>query len=105
MEQTIKDSVRRAMADDYESFELISEMVNDPERDGIEGVRPTPNQVTSALAELIKDGDAQAYVLSSQEPYATKVEFSQDRLHELWYYLTKQGTSIVKKQNEHFRKD
>ena len=92
------------MADDYESFELIFEMVNDPERDGIQGVLSTPNEVTSALAELIRDGDAQAYVLSSQEPHATKVEFSQERLHELWYYLTKQGIAIVEKQNEEFQR-
>src|SRR5437879_2007726 len=104
MKETIKDSVRRAMADDYESFELILEGVNNPEWVGIENVHPTPDEVTSALVELIKDGDAQAYVLSSQEPYATKVEFSQERLHELWYYLTKQGTSIVDKQNEEFRR-
>jgi hypothetical protein len=103
MKQTIKDSVRRAMADDYESFELILKGVNNPEWVGVEGVHPTPDEVTSALVELINDGDAQGYVLSPNEPHVTKAAYSEERLYELWYYLTKQGIAIVKKQNEEFR--
>lgn len=84
---TIDEHVLQAIADDYESFELIAEQVDKwMKEDNVP--EPSSCEVSDALGRLIHQGHAQAYVLPPTPPHVTPVEFSQDRLHELWYYAT-----------------
>ena len=47
--------------------------------------------MASLLKTVIEEGNAEAFVLSAQQPYATKVAYSPGRLEELWYYATEKG--------------
>lgn len=84
----------RAISDDYEGVELILASVhrsNDP--------AATPEEVFIALAELVKDGLAQAYELSPHPPHATVVDIDPERMEELWFYATPKGIACVTEIN------
>jgi aryl-alcohol dehydrogenase-like predicted oxidoreductase len=86
VESQTRNSVLSAISDDYESLELILDSVHrhdDP--------TPTAEQVSLALAELVKDGLAQAYELSPEHPHATAVNVDPDRIEEQWFYATPKG--------------
>ena len=53
-------------------------------------------EVAEALRMAVDEGFLEAFVLSPNPPHSTKVEYSADRLHELWYYVTPRGKSSAK---------
>jgi hypothetical protein len=90
--QTVKESVANAMADDYESLEIIlADVAKEADKYGFSFDR---QMVLRALKELTDEGYAQAYDLSPQPPHAAKVEYSEDRVDDLWFYLTPKGISF-----------
>jgi hypothetical protein len=94
VESQIKNSVLSAISDDYENLELILDSVHrhdDP--------TSTAEPVSVALAELVKDGLAQAYELSSESPEATAVSIDPDRMKELWFYATPRGIARIAEIN------
>lgn len=93
MRTLIQDFVLDAIADDYESLDVI---VGDVSKWAEEsGTSITRQGIIRALEQLIQEGSAQAYVLSSQPPYAQPVEFSSEDVDRLWFYLTPQGKRLV----------
>ncbi len=92
-----------SISDDYESIEIILKTINEWGAD-IFTVESWParraapvshREVVQALEVLIQQGYAQAYRLSTREPYATPVEFSEREADDLWYYLTPKGIATV----------
>lgn len=95
METSIQDWVLWAIADDYESLEIIFVEVNKwtPKR----GRRITRQQIIRALERLIREGSAEAYLLSSQPPYNQPVEFLAKDAEGLWFYVTPKGKDLVRR--------
>lgn len=89
--------VMSSMADDYEDFEMISETAAKwAEEDGLQFDR---EEILSELAELIRRGDAQAYILSPRPPHTLVADFSMARADELWFMLTAQGIRALKEMD------
>jgi cytosine/adenosine deaminase-related metal-dependent hydrolase len=89
MSQHLKTIVMSAIADDYEDFEAIYGYVrNQAAESDIEATRELTMQL---LGELIRDGFAQAYVLSATPPHTQAVRYSPERINELWFYLSAKG--------------
>src|SRR5713226_8176853 len=75
MKTSIRNFVLRAIADDYEDFEMVfSEATKWASEDG--RIRVTREEVIRGLEKLIEEGYAKAYLLSSQPPHAKPVPFS-----------------------------
>ena len=81
--------VAAAVADDYESFDLIVEtVVKLLAQDGLSTEGPV---ILDILGELVANGYVKAYAL----PATTEVPFSRDRLKELWFYATPEGKRLA----------
>lgn len=94
MQTSIQDWVLWAIADDYESLEIIFEEINKWRPKRSRGV--TRQEIIRALKQIIREGSAQAYILSSQPPYAQPVEFLAKDAEALWFYVTPKGKLLVK---------
>src|SRR5437763_1762821 len=89
----LRENVLDSFANDYEEFSMVMQELG---KWAVEdGETFTEQEVVKVLESLIKDDYAQAYRLSPHAPHATKVEFSSDRLHELWFYVTPKGKQLV----------
>jgi hypothetical protein len=94
--------VLRAIADDYESFDIIVESVTE----WSVGRRVDRQAVKSALEQLINEGYAQAYVLSSEPPAgAQPVQYCSDDVSDLWFYLTKKGRALAREMSDEWTED
>ena len=86
----LKSYVMSAMADDYESLETILESVN-----WMAGEDGLPNfaeqDIAPELKDLVREGYANAYILSSTPPHSSIVDYSDSRAGELWFMLTPAG--------------
>jgi len=84
-----------SIADDYEDFEMVSSTVSEwAEEDSIQFDR---KEILKELAELIRSGYAQAYILSAQPPNALLVaDYSEAHADDLWFMLTRAGIGIMK---------
>jgi hypothetical protein len=91
MKSQIRDSVLNAIADDYEDVGLNLEAVHN-----FDDPTATTEQVSAALAKLVKDGLAQAYELSPKAPCSTAVDFDLSRMEELWFHVTPKGKNLVR---------
>jgi hypothetical protein len=70
--ELIQRLVLREISDDYESVDQI--ILRDVARDGAKlGLSVERSDIVDALARLIEDGLAKAYLLSSREPYSTEL--------------------------------
>jgi hypothetical protein len=85
--------VLEAVANDYESFECILKQVMQWATGQVLNV--AREEVAEALRRAIREGDVQAFLLSPQPPYSQTVEFSPDRLDDLWFYVTPKGKRLV----------
>ncbi len=95
METSIRNFVLRAIADDYEDFEMVfSEATKWASEDG--RIRVTREEVIRGLEKLIEEGYAKAYLLSSQPPHAKPVPFSAEQIGGLWFYITPKGKALAK---------
>lgn len=92
-EQALYEIVLTNMADDYESFEYLLEHAQQWASE--KGVSVTRDAVAASLGRAIREGDAKAYMLSSRPPHSQPVEFSLDRIDDLWFYVTPKGKRIV----------
>lgn len=81
------------IADDYESFEIVWEHVLKwaAER----GLAVQRDAVAETLERAIREGDARAYLLSPQPPHSQSVDFSLDRIEDLWFYVTPKGKQAI----------
>ena|ERR1700674_4643285 len=93
LQNQLRGFVMEAVANDYESFACVLEMVSQwlAERD----LQASRDVVAAALHRAINEGYVQAYVLWLHEPHSQVVEFSPDRLDDLWFYLTPSGKRLV----------
>jgi hypothetical protein len=99
-EETLRKYVLRAIADDYEDFEIVLRSVNSWARK--HGVVPDRQQIQEALEELINEGYAQSYILSSGPPAtAEPVPYSPELIDSLWFYITPKG----KLRAQHLREE
>jgi hypothetical protein len=89
----LEEFVVEAIANLLEDFEGIFEQVSTWANE--EGVSVTRDEVVQAIGGAITKGYAQAYLLSEKPPYSQAVEFSPDRLGELWFYITPKGRKLV----------
>ena len=78
-----------AVSNDYESFDLITQQVLKWAAD--DGRTATPGDVLDLLQVVTREGYVQAYLLSTNPPYAEPVAFSPSRLEELWFRITPEG--------------
>jgi len=95
----LRGYVMSAMADDYESLETIVESVN---RMATENDVPkfAVRDVQPAVAELVREGYASAYILSSTPPHSAVVDYSDSRADELWFMLTTAGILAMNEQDD-----
>jgi hypothetical protein len=87
----LRDCVIAVTSDDHESFDLIFEQTERVA--SARGMSVNEDDVANALRSVIADGFVDAYVLSPHGPHSTKVEFTPEQLHDLWYYATPLGKS------------
>jgi hypothetical protein len=93
-----------SVADDYESLEIILGCINKPEAN-LESEpwvarNPAPvsrPDVVEALRVLIREGYVQAYMLNTEEPYTQAVDFREEAVDDLWFYVTPKGKLTVDK--------
>jgi hypothetical protein len=90
----LRDCVITVTSDDYEEFDLIFEQTERVA--SARGMSGNEEEVAGALRSVIADGFVDAYILSPHRPYSTKVEFTPEQLHDLWYYVTPLGKNQVK---------
>jgi hypothetical protein len=91
--QTLRNLVVRAVSDDYEEFQMLfADVAKFAAADRVDF---SVDGVADALESSIQEGLVQAYVLSAQRPNPAMVEFSRERLSELWYYATPEGKDFV----------
>lgn len=90
----LHDFVLEAMANDYESFECVVQQVLSWA--GQRGITVTDSDVAGGIEWAIRKGYATAYLLSAQPPYSQPVAFSREHLHDLWFYVTRDGMQRVK---------
>ena len=86
-----------AMADDYESLKTILESVNWMAREN-DLPHFAMRDVQPKVAELVREGYANAYILSSTPPHSTIVDYSVNRADELWFMLTAAGIRAMNEE-------
>ena len=90
----LKDCVITTASDDYESFERI---FDDTKRiASSRGMSVDADEVAGALRMAVEEGLLEAFDLSPNPPHSIKVEYSADRLRELWYHVTPRGKASAK---------
>jgi hypothetical protein len=91
----IAELTLRAMSDDYENFDRITQDVDGWAAEG--GVISNQKMVLNAVKMLIGRGYAQGYIFSaSPSGKAEEAAFSESRLDELWFYVTPAGKELAR---------
>jgi hypothetical protein len=94
LDQRLRELALRAISDDYEDIERVLEDVTGWAAEL--GFISERDAILRALEGLIKDGYAQANLLSSGPPgRAEAVNYSTDRVGELWFYVTPKGKELA----------
>jgi hypothetical protein len=95
----VRKYVMASMADDYESLELILGSVSTLARgDGFPAF--DKQEVQTEISELIRDGYAKAYILSSRPPHAVVADYLDSRADEFWFMLTPLGIQQMTRQDQ-----
>jgi hypothetical protein len=97
-EKFLTECVITIISDDYESFEIVLEQTR--RLAALKGLNFTEVEVAEALRHAISDGFAEAHLLSPHPPHSTKVAYSFEKLHELWFYVTPRGKNVAKSIQE-----
>ena len=97
--QVIKELVLEAVANDYEDFTYIEKDVQECASKYGAGKRAVSREeVLTALQRLISEDYVRAYNLSAAPPgKAVQAAFSVTAVDKLWFYVTPQGKSVVRK--------
>lgn len=91
--QALRIYVMSSIADDYEDFEQVAKTLEKwAEEDDLQFGH---DEIVHALAELIGDGHAQAYLLSERPPHVVVADYSEERAHDLWFMLTVEGKQAL----------
>jgi hypothetical protein len=69
----VRELVLSVISDDYESLEIIVDSIR--RLPGPLAIQPNESHIQRALAELVKEGLAAAYLLSPQPPHVTPATF------------------------------
>ena len=88
----------RAIADDYESLQIVADAVAEFAKED-EASAFQREELVAELGALVRDGYAQAYVLSATPPHTSIAEHCETRADELWYLLTIAGIRALKQMN------
>ncbi len=92
-EYALRIYVMSSIADDYEDLEMVSNTATKwAEEDGLQFDR---KEILRQLTELIRNGYAQAYVLSAQPPHTVVADYSEARADDLWFMLTAKGIGAM----------
>jgi hypothetical protein len=99
----ILELVLDAIADDYETLEIILRTINqcyrdEPDLKDWRALRALPvsrPEVISALRELTQEGFAQACTYDAETKQYHAVNFRADRAGLLWFYVTDKGMRAV----------
>ena len=91
--QALRIYVMSSIADDYEDFEQVAKTSEKWAKE--DGLRFEHDEILHTLAELIGDGHAQAYVLSEHPPHVLVADYSEGRVHGLWFMLTAVGKQAL----------
>jgi hypothetical protein len=97
-EEFLTDCVISVISDDYESFEIILEETG--RLAASKALNFTEAEVADTLRRIISGGFAEAYLLSPHPPHSTKVEYSSEKLHDLWFYVTPRGRNVAQSIQE-----
>jgi hypothetical protein len=97
--ELIRRMVLRTISDDYENVDQV--ILRDVAKDGAKlGFAVERSDIVGALAELIKDGLAKAYLLSTTEPAKELQSMpSLDVVEEnfkTYFYITKKGMDFLR---------
>lgn len=102
--QAVLELVIQAIADDYETLEIIHQSINigdhelSPEAWPARSAVPVSrHEIVKALGELTREGYAQSYCFGLGEANAVAVKFSKDGINDLWFYVTPKGENAVKR--------
>jgi len=83
-----------AIADDYESLQIVTDTVAAwAKKDCAAFDR---QELLAELGALIRDGYAQAYILSARPPHRSIAEYCETRADEFWFMLTLAGIRALK---------
>ena len=89
-----EELVLRAVSDDYECLQQIIADVED--WSDAQEIVCDRGVVVGALEGLIRDGHVKAYLLSSSPPgKAEAVNYTADRLDDLWFYVSPNGKKLA----------
>lgn len=106
--EAILELVIGAIADDYESLEVVLRTINewyppDPSLRGWKALKAVPvsrREVVKALRELTQEGYAQAYRYEAKAHQYRPADFREDEVDNLWLYVTAKGIHSVKRLQE-----
>jgi hypothetical protein len=105
----ILELVLSTISDDYESLEIVLELINkgkDDEDWGPEtwqakkAIPVSRAEVIKALRELTREGYAQTYLFNAQDQRFQAIEFRVGDVDDLWFNATPQGIAAVEKFQE-----
>jgi len=86
--------VMSAIADDYESLQIVADTVAEwAKKDGTRAF--DRQELLAELEALVRDGYAHAYVLSARPPHISIAEYCETRADELWFMLTLAGVRAL----------
>jgi hypothetical protein len=97
--ELVRRLVLNAIADDYENVDQV--ILRHVAEDGAKcGLTIDRTEIVDALARLIEDGFARAYLLSSREPFRTELQGMPlidvvEEYFETYFYITKHGTGLL----------
>ena len=102
--EAVMQLVLNAIADDYESLEIILKSINEWDSETDSGswaarsaVPVSRPEVIKAIRTLTAEGYAQAYKFDAGEGIARHVDFHKESVDDLWFYVTQKGMQAVKR--------
>jgi hypothetical protein len=85
----MKDYVLNTVADDYENFDIISTEV--AAWAAKEGDIFSKELLATSISQLINDGVVNCYRFSTTNQKYEFAQFEQNKLNELWFYISEEG--------------
>jgi len=90
----LRSYVMSAIADDYESLQIVADTVAKwTKEDGAQAFHR--QELVAELGALVRDGYAQAYILSARPHTHQCVEYCETRADEFWFMLTLEGVRAM----------
>lgn len=93
----IRDLIMDAIADDFESFDTISDSVCRWASEAMD-VEPSSEEIESGLVHLLESGLADAYVLTNTNRKVPISEVSLKGVSDFYFYLSGKGLQALRQQ-------